>query len=261
MKRAVRALAATSTVALAGLLPGAASAADIQIGVTKSPLVAPTCPPNISATNCTIVLAQVTGYETRRDGIVNPTVIKRSGVISSFKLGIAGTNTVTPKDITYLSKRYGGPAEAQLTVLRPTGTAASPSFRVAAESQVFKLRTEFGSVAEFPLISPLPVVPGELLALTIPTWAPVLSFQLDTTQFAYAQSRVAVPSSTGGAPSCDNTLPVNLAQIIVGEFSSYGCSYPGTRIEYSALEITTPAGFTNSVRRRRAHHRVARAHR
>lgn len=230
-------------VAASLVVAAAASAADIKVGVTRSRLVAPTCPPNVSAGDCTIVLEQVTAYETLRDGVANPDLIKKSGMISSFTLGIAGTKTVIPKDIAYLTKRFGGPPEVQLTVLRPTGTTQHPSFRVAAQSQVFQLRTEFGRVAEFPLILPLPVVPGEELALTVPTWAPVLSFQLNTRRFSYAQSRSPVASTTGGTPSCDNTLPVNLAQIVVGELSSYSCSYPGTRIEYSALEITTPFGF------------------
>lgn len=260
MKRAVRALVATTLAA--ALVPAAASATEVQIGLTASPLVAPSCPANVSSTDCTIVLEQVTGYETLRDGIVNPDTVKQSGVISSFSLGIAGTDTVTPADITGLDKRYGGPPEAQLTVLRPTGTPTAPSFRVAAESQVFSLRPEFGQVAEFPLVTPLPVVRGEILALTVPTWAPVLSFQLDTTKFSYVQSRTAVATSKGAAPTCDNTLPVNLAQIVVGGLSNYGCAYPGTRIEYSALEITTPAGFVNSTRghrtARRRHHRAAR---
>jgi hypothetical protein len=224
--------------------------------VTTTPLVAPTCPANVSATNCTIVLAQVTSFETLRDGVANPDTIKQSGMISSFTIGIAGTTTVTPADILHLNKIYGGPPEVQLTVLRPTGTPANPSYRVAAQSQVYRVRSEFGKVAEFPLAPSLPVVRGEVLALTIPTWAPVLSFQLDTTKFSYAQSRVAVPNTKGGAPTCNNKIPVNLAQIVVGELSNYGCSYPGTRIEYSALEITTPPGFTGQVR-----HTSARRHR
>jgi hypothetical protein len=36
----------------------------------------------------------------------------------------------------------------------------------------------------------------------------------------------------------------------VGELSSYSCTYSGTRIEYSALEITTPTGFTGQTRKR-----------
>ncbi len=244
------------------LVPAAASAAELQIGVTSSPVIAPTCPANAQGTSCDILLTQVTSYETLRDGVSSPDIIKKSGVIASFTLGLAGTNVITPTIVATESSRYGGQPEAQLTVLRPVGTPANPSYRVAGESAVVKLRTELGKVAEFPLVTPLPVVRGEILALTVPTWAPVLSFELDPTKFAYAQSKakVVLPSKlTGGKhlTSCDTTGGANLAQIVVGELASYGCSYPGTRVEYSALEITTPAGFTSQVRKHRAVGRTA----
>jgi hypothetical protein len=248
MKRVVTALAAMLGAVL--VVPAVASAADIQVGVTATPLVAPTCPTDAQGTACKIILTQVTAYETLRDGVANPTTIKRSGEISSFTLGLTGTTTITTKDLTYLDKEYGGPPEAQLTVLRATGTTANPAFRVAAESPIFKLRPELGQVAEFPLVAPLPVVRGEILALTVPTWAPVLSFELDATKFSYAQSR-AKQNTTAGS-SCNSTAAANLAQITIGELSNYGCTYPGTRVEYSALEITTPAGFSAQADRRKA---------
>jgi hypothetical protein len=249
MKRAVSALAAIVMAAV--LVPAGASAAELQIGVTASPVISPTCPADAQKGKCTILLTQVTSYETLRDGVANPDVIKKSGVIASFTLGLAGTNVLTPSIIAGESSKYGGPPEAQLTVLRPTGTPANPSFRVAGESAVVELRPELGKVAEFPLITPLPVVRGEVVALTVPTWAPVLSFELAPTKFAYAQSKAKVNSGKS-LTTCDTTGGANLAQIIVGELSSYGCTYPGTRVEYSALEITTPAGFTSQVRKRLA---------
>ncbi|HEY2592430.1 MAG TPA: hypothetical protein VGK33_00865, partial [Chloroflexota bacterium] len=208
--------------------------------------------------SCKIVLTQVTAYETLRDGVSNPDTIKQSGVVSAFTLGLAGTSLITPKVLTALDKSYGGPPEAQLTVLRATGTTSSPTYRVAAESAIVKLRPELGKVAEFPLVTPLPVVRGEMLALTVPTWAPVLSFELNTTKFAYIQDRANM-KTTSGATSCTSLGGANLAQIVVGELSTYGCSYPGTRIEFSALEITTPAGFTSQARghRRVKHHAAA----
>lgn len=256
MKRAVSALAAI--IAAAVLVPAIASASELQIGVTSSPVVSPTCPANAQGPKCDILLTQVTSYETLRDGVANPDTIKKSGEIVAFTVGLAGTNVITPQIVAAEDSRYGGPPEAQLTVLRPTGTPASPAFRVAAVSAVVKLRSELGKVAEFPLLTPLPVVRGEILALTVPTWAPVLSFELDTTKFAYAQSKAKMPTGKG-LTTCDTAGGVNLAQIIVGQLSSYGCTYPGTRVEYSALEVTTPAGFTGQARKHRADARKHRA--
>jgi hypothetical protein len=217
------------------------------------------------------VLTQVTAYETLRDGIVNPTTIKKSGVLSSFTVGLSATSTINAKDVTYLNKVHGGPAEVQLTVLRPTGTVNNPSYRVAAESPVYLVHGLLGQIAEFPLVAPLPVVRGEIVALTVPTWAPVLSFDLDTSKFSYSQSRTKskVAASTGTTTgttttttttsttsktvsSCNTPATANLAQLTIGQLSNYTCNYPGTRVEYSALEITTPAGFTSAVRKHAA---------
>lgn len=261
MKRAVCAAAATILAAI--LLPAAASAAEVQIGVTTSPLVSPTCPADAQGSSCTILLTQVTAFETLRDGIANPDTVKRSGVVSSFTLGLAPPSLVTPAIVAAKNAQYGGPPEAQLSALIPTGTPTNPSFRVAAQTNVVKLRSEFGKVAEFPLLTPLPVVRGEVLALTVPTWAPVLSIEQTSTKFAYAQSRVMqmvnvkVTTKTGATvtkreSSCNTLATVNLAQIVVGELAGYSCVYPGNRIEYSALEITTPTGFTGQARRHRA---------
>jgi hypothetical protein len=273
MKRAVRALAAASLAS--AVLPAAASAAEVQIGVTTSPLVSPTCPADAQGQSCTIILEQVTAYETLRDGMANPDTVRRSGVISAFTLGLAGTSLITPAILAAENQKYGGPPEAQLTALIPTGTPARPSFRVAAQTGVIKLRSELGKVAQFPLVTPLPVVRGEVLALTVPTWAPVLSIEQTTTKFAYAQSRtkqvvsVKVKNSSGATvtkrtSSCNTTGTANFAQVVVGQLSGYSCNYAGTRIEYSALEITTPAGFTGNLRRHRvsalrARHAVRRS--
>lgn len=250
-----------AVVIAAALLPVAASAAEVQIGVTTSPLVSPTCPANARGNACTILLTQATAYETLRDGVANPDTIKHSGVISSFTLGLAGTNLITPSIYAFKNHQYGGPPEAQLTALIPVGTATDPKFRVAAQTSVVKLRSELGKVAEFPLLTPLPVVRGEVIALTSPTWAPVLSIEQDTTKFAYAQSRVqgstyvtipattTTPATRKRVSSCIAPPTTNLAQIVVGQLSGYSCVYPGTRIEYSALEITTPNGYTGNLRR------------
>jgi hypothetical protein len=257
MKRVVSAL--TATLAAVIILPAVASATDIQVGVTKTPLTSPVCPAGSTGKGCTIVLDQVTAYETVRDGVRNPTAIKQAGVVASFSIALA-SNTILSKYVAAENAKYGGPPEVQLTVLRPTGTIQSPTYRVAAQSAVYNVQSQFGTVAEIPLISPLPVVPGEILALTIPTWAPVLSFDLSTSAFSYRQSRKEQRSVVKGkvVNSCDTVGGTNLAQALIGQLSSYSCNYPGNRVEYSALEITTPAGLTGAVLRRQAALRAAK---
>ena len=93
------------------------------------------------------------------------------------------------------------------------------------------------------LTSPLPVVPGEAVALTVPTWAPVLSIDLPKGQYAYSQSRKATSKE-----KCTNSPTSGQAQTAIGDRAHYQCVYAGvpnvtdsaTAVQYSATEITSP---------------------
>jgi hypothetical protein len=75
----------------------------------------------------------------------------------------------------------------------------------------------------------LPVKKGDVLALTVPTWAPILTYNLSAGQFAYAQSRTQ---------NCNSAASSQTAQTKVGSSTRYGCAYTGTRVQYSATEVT-----------------------
>ena len=248
MKRSF--LAAVAPVAAAAVVAAPASASEIQVGVTSAaPVVAPACPAGVSQLECKIVLTQVTALETVRAGVDYPTTVTKAGSIVAFTLGISSLSTnrsQVKSDISYLNSQYGGDAQAELTVLRPVGKPAYRRWTVAAQSADFHLQPYLGQVVEFPLPAALPVVPGEALALTVPTWAPVLSFDLTPGKYAYRQSR---RSDCG-------TTPVLEAQQAIGSSTEYQCDYAGTRVEYSATEVTSPAPTVTDVEhghRRQAH--------
>lgn len=250
MKRLCAAFLATLVGAV--VLPSFAVADQVELGATDTPLIAPTCPPGVTQGQCLIVLTQVTAFESIRDGVTNPTLVKQSGEVVGVTLGISGLSSkkaTANADITYLDSRYGSPAEVELTVLRPIGPRALFGWAVAAQSEPVVVLPYLGSVVQLPLLQPLPVVPGEVVGITVPTWAPILSIDLTGPKFAYRQDR-----STG----CRNS-PGGLAQFLIGEQATYSCNYPGTRIEYSATEILapTPSRPLTSIRKAR----TARANR
>jgi hypothetical protein len=226
---------------LAALVPAAASAAVIELGATSTKLVAPSCPPGVTPSNCRIVLTQVTALETIRDGITYPTTVKKAGVIVAFTVGLSKLDTNRAKakvDIHFLDTTFGGTTQAAITVLRSTGPKAKRQWTVTAESPVFHLQPYLGQVVQFPLTTPLPVKPGDVVAMSVPTWAPVLTFNLSPTKFAYRQSRSA---------NCTNPAATEQAQLTLSSIAAYGCNYPGTRVEYSATEITNPVHTKNFV--------------
>jgi hypothetical protein len=241
MRRIPLAIAAASTL-VAAALPAAASATEVQIGQTATALAAPTCPAGTSAANCDILLTEMTALPTLSDGTVNPTLVKSDGVITSMTIGISSAaNSYVPS----LNKEYGGAPEAELTILRPVGGVGRFRWQVVAESAPQSLASYQGAVVQFPLSEALPVVPDEVVALTTPTWAPVLSIDLSKTSFAYRQPVSATPETTGAAPSCwQHALST---QLTFGNASTYSCSYAGNRIQFSASEVTTPSP-TASIR-------------
>jgi hypothetical protein len=226
-------LAAASAAFFAAVVPASALAQVIELGATSTPLVAPTCPPGVTQLNCTIVLTQVTALETIRDNVDYPTTVKKAGSIVAFTLGLSrlSANRATAKaDIHFLDKTYGGTTRAAITVLRPKGAKKLRQWTVVGESPVYHLQPYLGQVVQFTLPAPLAVQPGDVVGLTVPTWAPVLSIQLPSSRFAYRQSR---------ARNCTKPPATPQAQA-VKQTAVYKCDYPGTRVEYTATEITSP---------------------
>jgi hypothetical protein len=238
-----RNLLRSALVTILGLavLPAIALAAISELGgQTKTKLAVPTCPAGVKPSQCTIILTRDTALETIRDGVSYPTTVHRAGRLVAFSLGLSNlsSNTSTrKKDINFLNQTYGGDAQVYLTVLKRVGRHGQ-KWKVVANSGVWHVVQYLGSVAQIPLLNTIQVTPGEVIALSTPTWAPVLSIQQNTHNFAYRQAR-------GTKPDCSRPSSGKQSQR-KGEVSNYPCKYAGTRIEYSATEVTYPKS-TNPV--------------
>ena len=232
MKRSLLAIA--GAVALCGLLPAAAYATISELGATTSPLIAPACPKGVPPSQCTIILTRATALETIRDSIAYPSTVKSAGRVVAFTVGLSAlsTNASTAlSDTQFLDKTYGGDAQVGITVLKRVGKKTAWTWEVVAQSPLVDVQPYLGQVVQFPLTTTIPVVRGETIALTTPTWAPVLTIDLSSSQFAYRQSR---------GRNCNNPPATSQAQVNAGQSTVYRCDYPGTRVEYSATEVTNP---------------------
>jgi len=239
MKRSL--LATAGVVALCGVLPAVADATITELGATTSPLVAPACPQGLPTTQCLIILNRVTALETIRDNIAYPSKVKQAGRLVAFTVGLSALSsnpTAVQTDLKYLDKTFGGDAQVGITVLKPIGKKTAWTWTVVAQSPLVDVQPYIGQVAQFPLTTTIPVVRGEVVALTTPTWAPVLSINLSTSHFAYRQSRNR---------ACFTPTHPEQAQVNVGQSTAYSCNYPGTRVEYSATEVTNPVAPTTTT--------------
>jgi hypothetical protein len=239
MKRSL--LATVGAVALFGLLPASASATIVELGATTTPLVAPACPKGVSQVQCLIILNRMTALETIRDTTAYPSTVKQAGRIVAFTVGLSALSSspaTVQSDLKYLDNRFGGDAQVGITVLKRVGSKTQWTWQVVAESPLVDVQPYLGQVAQFSLTTTIHVVRGETIALTTPTWAPVLSIDLSTSHFAYRQSR---------SRNCFVPPTSSQAQVTVGQSTKYACDYPGTRVEYSATEVTDPVPTPTST--------------
>jgi hypothetical protein len=232
MKRSL--LATACVIAFCGAVTASASATITELGATTSPLIAPTCPKGVAPAQCTIILTRATALETIRDNVAYPSTVKQPGRLVAFSVGLSGLSsnpTTAASDVKFLDKTYGGDAQVAITVLKLIGPKSDRRWEAVAEGPLLDVQSYLGQVAQFPLTTSIPVVRGEAIALTTPTWAPVLSIDLSTKYFAYRQSR---------SRNCNNPPAASQAQLTVGMSTRYTCDYPGTRVEYSVTEVTNP---------------------
>jgi hypothetical protein len=224
------------TTTLLALTPAAADAKIVTLGQTATPLAPPKCPPKTPPTSCFILLTRTTAIQTTSDGVVNPMVVKQNGWLISFTVGLSkmSSSKSTERSLIHtLDTGYDGTPQLALTVLKP---GRNNKYTVAAESPMFHVIPFLGQVLEEPLSLPpsfttftaLRVTKGEVIGLTVRTWAPVLTYNLSTSKFTYRQSRKA---------NCPHAAAGQTAQLSVGASTRYLCAYSGTRVEYSATEV------------------------
>ena len=166
MKRFLLLSSVLAAAALA-LAPGA-SARIVELGATATP-ANPSCP----ADPC-VAVVRVTGYQGRAaDGPKNPYYIRRNGYIVAFTLNLSAPSA---EQVTFFNDNYGSPAQVQLSVLRKGDTRKTRlQHRLVQQSEPFEVDEYFGSSPTFVLPEPLRVREGNWIAVTVPTWAPMLA--------------------------------------------------------------------------------------
>ena len=112
---------------------------------------------------------------------------------------------------------------------RGTNRKTRLDHRLVNQSERFGLDSYFGSKPTFVFDKPIPVKKGNWIALTVPTWAPLLAHDLARTNW-WRSSR---PKG-----SCEP--PKSLRQFALEdlrEVAKFGCTYHSARLLYSATYI------------------------
>lgn len=175
---------------------------------------------------------EVTGYQdTAQNTRENPYLIRRSGKITAFtvKLGRVTSGEPTAQK-EFFDNLFDAPAAVQLTVVRPGKKRRRRNdHRVVAASGVFPVDDYFGSSPTFVLDKPLNVSRGNIVALTIPTWAPVLATAQPRTDF-WRSSR-----PRGECGTDEENAPNSVQER--KDLATWGCNYRTERLLYTATYV------------------------
>jgi len=216
-------MAILASIGLALVLPAAAPATLNEVGVVPAttPPTVPSCP----ATPC-LAVSRTTGFQVKVGPTHNPLGAPRSGTIVAWTIMLGKPNAT---QIKFFNANEGGPSEAGIAILRPQ-PKPNLTYKLVAQSPLVKLETYFGKTAEFPLETTIPIKKKDVIALTVPSWAPALAlgFAGDTSW------RASRPRKSCTSTSSQTT------HTTVGSPVQYYCLYQTARLTYSATLISTP---------------------
>jgi hypothetical protein len=224
-------LVATVAILAALVVAAIAPARVSELGTTLDGQTA-SCPDTCQA------IGQVSGFQIQLGTRKLPYRLRSFGKVVAFTIKLGTPNA---SQIAFFNKLFGGPPQVILTVLRPyvpkKGEKKQPDkYVLAGASPPFELQNYFGSEPTFALPTPLSIKPGDVVGITVPTWAPAFAVNLG----ADIQWR-----SSRDGKACDDVRQ-NAAHDIKGAARTYGCVYKTARLLYSATYIPDPKPTTTT---------------
>jgi hypothetical protein len=200
-------------VLLAGAAP--ARAKIVEVGRADA---APACP-----NSPCLAVSRTTGYQVKVADERSDFIVPADGKIVAWTVALGNP---TAQQIAFFDKSLGGPSSARITDLRLDKKLFA---RTITQSPVQLLQPYFGQTVQFGLGRALNVKKGDVIALTVPTWAPALT-PLLTDHSAWRASRPL--------DKCNDTS-TQTAQVTLNTQAQYRCLYKA-RLTYSATLVTRP---------------------
>ena len=241
---------AWTALALAGLLallvaaarPGAAASAPLRVVVLGKTAETPpaSCPGkivnNVEIVPCRVE-GHVTGYQVKAGGVENPYEVPFDGKLIAWSITLSRPSRTDSKTTTdevgFFDEFLGKPSQARIGVLRPVEGSKPPKYTLVRQSPLERLNPYFGSTPVFALEHPLSVLRGQVVALTVPTWAPMFAFNT-TSEDTWRGSRLP------GHCSSKEDIQGGHPQQGVGKTKTYGCYYSSARLLYTATLVKKP---------------------
>jgi hypothetical protein len=221
MKRTFVAILAGFTFCLA--LPAVSPATLTDVGVL--PVTTPPSVPSCPASPC-LAVSRTTGFQVKVGAAHNFLAVPRSGTIVAWTIMLGKPSAA---QIKFFNTNEGGPSQAGIAILR-LQPKPNLTYKLVAQSPPVMLQPYFGQTAQFPLETTLAVKKHDVVALTVPTWAPALALGFGR-ETSWRASR---PRSQCASTSALST------HTQVGSPVQYYCLYQTARLTYTATLISTP---------------------
>jgi hypothetical protein len=208
------------------LIALAAVAAAAQVEQTTVTLGATSSTPDPSCPNlpCQAV-GSVTGFQVSNGQTKNPFLVQTDGSIKSWTLTLAQP---TNSQRSFFNGFFGTPPEARLAILRRVPGTNPPRYNLRRQGAVKVLTPYLGQTVKFG--SSLKVEKGDIIGITVPTWAPIFSQEL-------AAANVWRASRETGACTNSTDIRQGRPQETIGKRSTYGCKYSTARLLYTATLV------------------------
>jgi len=221
-KRAVAAigcLAATVAMVSGAIAKSPSSHTTVVLGSTAT-TPDPSCP----ELPCQAV-GSVTGFQVSTEQGSLPFRVRRDGKVKAWTLTLAEP---TGKQRSFFNGFFGTPPEARLAILRRVPGTEPPRYNLRSQGSVHVLSPYLGQTVKFG--ANLKVEAGDIVGLTIPTWAPA---------FAQGLSAKDAWRASREEGKCTNTTDVRQGepQQKPGTRATYGCRYSTARLLYTATVV------------------------
>jgi hypothetical protein len=170
-------------------------------------------------------IGSVTGFQVSTSQGTLPFLVRRDGKVKSWTLTLSQP---TSSQRSFFNGFFGTPPEARLAILRRVPETNPPRYNLRAQGSIHVLSPYLGQTVRFG--AALPVEQGDIIGITVPTWAPAFAQGLPSNN-AWRASREA--------GKCINSTDVRQGepQLKPGQRATYGCRYSTARLLYTVTVV------------------------
>jgi hypothetical protein len=227
---------------VAVVAPNSADSAPLRVVVLGQTAETPpaSCPgkivDSVEITPCRVE-GHVTGFQAIAGGVARPYEAPFEGKVVAWSITLAKPSTLesptTSNEVGFFDEFLGSPSQARIGILRLVEDSKPPKYTLVRQSPLELLNPYFGTTPIFALEHPLSVLKGQIVALTVPTWAPMFAFNVEDDN-TWRGSRL--PEKCASKEDIQGGNP----QQGVGKTKTYGCYYSNARLLYTATLVKKP---------------------